>query len=211
MRGPRDGKRHVGVLRLPGPHSPRLTPHGPVALSPTVSPKFWHRFFPSRRRQCHRGASYGFSRSFRSRITNAVEKRCRSRRDDNCGHFRRTQQKYSHGQHFDPSVPRGNDGRGESRRRRPRFLQRCRNDNPLSVAANGSIKNPSDGGHRAGSWAGCDARRRHRTRILAPERPLENGRTGGARRKKPVPKGSKSSRRTQGFIVTSALANAAAG
>ena len=38
------------------------------------------------------------------------------------------------------SVPRGNAGRGETRRRRPCFLQRCRNDTPLSVATNGPMK-----------------------------------------------------------------------
>ena len=158
-------------MRPPGPHSPKLAPHGPVALSPryrqssgTLSDAVTPTTMSSRE------GSHGFSRSFRARITNAVEKRCRSRRDDNCDHFWRTLQKYSHGQHFDPSVPRGNDGRGETRRRRPRFLQRCRNDNPLSVAANGSMKTrPMGDIERALSRGWCETRclREHRVPTFA--------------------------------------------
>jgi hypothetical protein len=39
--------------------------------------------------------------------------------------------KNSHRQRFDPSVLRGDAGRGETRRRCPRFRQRCRNDGPI--------------------------------------------------------------------------------
>ena len=43
------------------------------------------------------GGSIGFSRPFQARIVDAVEKRRRSRRDDNSDHGWRTLQKYSHG------------------------------------------------------------------------------------------------------------------
>ena len=60
-------------------------------------------------------------------------------------------------QRFDRSVLRGDAGKGETRRRCPRFRRRCRNDGPLSVAATGLSENPPDGGYRAGSRLGLDA------------------------------------------------------
>jgi hypothetical protein len=64
VRG-RAGGRGAGVLRPPGPNSPRLAPHGPFALSPRYGQSSGTDFpMPSRRR--HRGASYGFSRLFRA-------------------------------------------------------------------------------------------------------------------------------------------------
>ena len=70
-------------------------------------------------------------------------------------------------------------------------------------------ENPPDGGCRAGfrNVRADGARRKHRPHILAPDRPLENGRTRGARRKNP-PRREVSPRGGERFIVTSAFANA---